>query len=236
MDQKTIDCRSVGKGIWAFTLIELLVVVAIIAVLVAILLPAIQKARKQTKILTCGTQMRQIGVALYTYAGENQDFFPPYYKNPNDPSDCSLGSMDWRDLPGPLDKAGILRAPATYYCPDGCTWDVAYPRSVGWMMGYYVRWGIFTKRYSLRDPSGIVLVTEPCGWWGGGAWSHAPHRGYQEDSGFNCLYLDGSVYYIKNVPDWLASGLGAVGNYWEPFDRNEFDRSWYTVKGGEYNP
>jgi prepilin-type N-terminal cleavage/methylation domain-containing protein/prepilin-type processing-associated H-X9-DG protein len=237
MDQKKSFNSSGGKrntGFKAFTLIELLVVVAIIAVLVAILLPAIQKARKSAKILTCGTQMRQIGVALNAYAGENRDFFPPFYVNPNNPSDRSNGTMDWRDLPDPLDKSGILRAPAIYYCPEGCPWSVSYPQSVGYAMGYYVRWGIFEFRYSLRDPSGIVLVTEPCGWWGGpgsAAWSHPATRGFPKDNGFNCLYLDGSVYYFGTIPDWLAAANGSIGNYWAPFDRKDFDAEWYHLKG-----
>ncbi len=228
MCRKKLFNSNGGKrnpGFNSFTLIELLVVVAIIAVLVAILLPAIQKARKQGKILACGSQMRQIGVALYAYAGENNDFFPRH----------GTGNMgDWSHLAGPLEK--YITNPAVYYCTDGCPWDIVYPRDVGRYIGYYVRWGSFSKRYSLRDPSGVVLVTEPCGWWDIGAWSHPAHRGYPGDSGFNCLFLDGSVYYVSDIPEWLANAGGGTGNYWEPFDRKDFDRSWYYEKGGEYNP
>jgi prepilin-type N-terminal cleavage/methylation domain-containing protein/prepilin-type processing-associated H-X9-DG protein len=240
--KKPFQIKSNGgkrnPGFKVFTLIELLVVVAIIAVLVAMLLPSIQKVRKRAKILTCGSQMRQIGIALYAYAGANNDFFPPFYVNPDNPSDRSRGTMDWRNLPGPLEKSGILRAPAVYYCPDGCPWGVSYPKSVGYDMGYYVRWGIFYsnpyKPYSLRDPSGIVLVTEPCGWWGypgAAAWSHPATRGFPKDNGFNCLYLDGSVYYFSTFPDWLAAADGSIGNYWAPFDRKDFDEEWYRLKG-----
>lgn len=59
-----------------FTLIELLVVVAIIAVLVAILLPALNKARYQAKLTQCGTQLKQIGTACMMYAQENVDRLP----------------------------------------------------------------------------------------------------------------------------------------------------------------
>jgi len=58
--------RSVAKK--GFTLIELLVVVAIIAVLIAMLLPSINAARERAKTVVCGTQVKQISDALFMYA------------------------------------------------------------------------------------------------------------------------------------------------------------------------
>ncbi len=60
-----------------FTLIELLVVVAIIAVLVAILLPSLQKARKQVRFTICASNLRQIASASIVYASESDGRFPP---------------------------------------------------------------------------------------------------------------------------------------------------------------
>lgn len=59
-----------------FTLIELLVVVAIIALLISILLPALGQARKQARSLICSTNLRSQGQASFLYAADNRDVFP----------------------------------------------------------------------------------------------------------------------------------------------------------------
>ncbi len=70
----------------AFTLIELLVVVAIIAILVSILLPALGRARQQGKQAVCLNNMRQMGIALLSYALEHNEYVPT--------SSCPLAEPD----------------------------------------------------------------------------------------------------------------------------------------------
>lgn len=65
--------RAARRG---FTLIELLVVVAIIALLISILLPALRNAREQGKRTVCLSNMRQMGIALLSYAIENGEYVP----------------------------------------------------------------------------------------------------------------------------------------------------------------
>src|ERR1051326_6785851 len=60
----------------AFTLIELLVVVAIIAVLAAILLPTLQNAKEAAKRTQCMNNLRQLGIAFVSYAGDNNGWLP----------------------------------------------------------------------------------------------------------------------------------------------------------------
>ncbi|MFA9477933.1 type II secretion system protein [Phycisphaerales bacterium AB-hyl4] len=65
--------RPMARGRRGFTLIELLVVISIIALLIAILLPALAASRETARAITCGSNQRQLMLATHMYAGDHKD-------------------------------------------------------------------------------------------------------------------------------------------------------------------
>ena len=152
-----------------FTLIELLVVVAIIAILAAMLLPALARARETAYSSTCINKLKQLGTVMGMYTNDNGDMLPHHYNG----NELTIGGMTWVRVIGP--KYFGLRAvdwqkwgqrehglicPGSVRTPDQI-YKTTVSNETGWIASYGFNMGAsYMKVSRLKSASRGIMITD----------------------------------------------------------------------------
>ena len=191
-----------------FTLIELLVVIAIIAILASLLLPALSKARVQAKLMLCRSNLRQVGIGMFAYANESNNYYPTIMTNWGEAKINDIYTNTWTpslwgnyentlwNFVFPWLKDNVISHAPTMYCP--ASEKIKYPdfykgSDYGWRRptpGYRLRgahWNAY-RRITKRDNGALAFDHND---------SHGYHKQIDKPVSITYLEPDGRISFYQ---------------------------------------